>query len=150
MIDEHKGEHSIQQLCDVLGVPRSTYYQSKYQVESKRDHENRQLTERIKEIHAESKQRYGAPKIHETLQKEGFNASIKRVQRLMKEEGIRSITTKKFRPTPSKEKVIERDNILKRDFNTTNINQKWVGDITYINTLKDGWCYLYKLNLSFT
>ena len=142
MIDEHKGEHSIQQLCDVLGVPRSTYYQSKYQVESKRDHENRQLTERIKEIHAESKQRYGAPKIHETLQKEGFNASIKRVQRLMNEEGIRSITTKKFRPTPSKEKVIERDNILKRDFNTTNINQKWVGDITYINTLKDGWCYL--------
>jgi putative transposase len=60
----------------------------------------------------------------------------------MKKAGIRSIIVKKFRPTPSKEKVIERDNILKQDFNTTNLNQKWVGDITYINTLKDGWCYL--------
>src|SRR5690625_2558053 len=68
--------------------------------------------------------------------------SLKRVQRLMKEAGIRSITVKKFRPTPSKEKVEERENILKRDFSTTTINQKWVGDITYIHTLRDGWCYL--------
>src|SRR5699024_5529363 len=49
---------------------------------------------------------------------------------------------KKFRPTPSKEKVEERENIINRDFSTTTINQKWVGDITYIHTLRDGWCYL--------
>lgn len=68
--------------------------------------------------------------------------SIKRVQRLMKKAGIRSIIIKKFRPTPSKEKIVERENILKRDFSTTTINEKWVGDITYIHTLRDGWCYL--------
>lgn len=142
MIDTHKDEHAVQQLCDVLGVPRSTYYQTKYHVESNRDRENRQLTNSIKAIHTESNERYGAVKIHKCLQKKGFNVSIKRVQRIMKEEGIRSITVKKFRPTPSKEKVVERDNILKQDFNTTDLNQKWVGDITYINTIKDGWCYL--------
>lgn len=60
----------------------------------------------------------------------------------MKKENIRSIVTKKFKPTPSKEKVMERENILKRDFMTTTVNEKWVGDITYIHTLKDGWCYL--------
>ena len=32
--------------------------------------------------------------------------------------------------------------VLKRDFTTTSINEKWVGDITYIHTIKDGWCYL--------
>ena len=32
-------------------------------------------------------------------------------------------------------------NILNRDFTTTSINQKWVGDITYIHT-DDGWLYL--------
>ena len=31
---------------------------------------------------------------------------------------------------------------MKRDFTTTSINEKWVGDITYIHTIKDGWCYL--------
>ena len=31
---------------------------------------------------------------------------------------------------------------LKRDFTTTSINEKWVVDITYIQTIKDGWCYL--------
>ncbi len=28
-------ENDIKQLCEVLSVPRSTYYQSKYQTESK-------------------------------------------------------------------------------------------------------------------
>src|SRR5690606_40487204 len=67
-----------------------------------------------------------------------FSVSIKRVQRLMREAGIRSIVVKKYRPTPSKEQVVERKNILKRDFSTTTINEKWVGDITYIHTIKDG------------
>lgn len=60
----------------------------------------------------------------------------------MRAANIRSIVVKKFRPTPSKGRILERKNVLKRDFNTTTVNEKWVGDITYINTLKDGWCYL--------
>ena len=129
-------------MCDVLEMPRSTYYQSWQKTISKREQENQELTKRIKEIHSESKERYGAPKIHHILCKEGYHVSIKRVQRLMKEAGIRSITKKKFRPTPSKENVVERENIIKRDFSTTTINEKWVADITYIHTIKDSWCYL--------
>lgn len=129
-------------MCETLKVPKSTYYQSFHKTESKRDRERRELTQRIVEIHNESKKRYGAPKIHQVLLKQGHTISLKRVQRLMKEAGIQSIIIKKFRPTPSKEKVEDRDNILKRDFSTTGINQKWVGDITYIHTLRDGWCYL--------
>src|SRR5690606_7199738 len=36
----------------------------------------------------------------------------------------------------------ERENVLNQDFHTTTINEKWVADITYIHTLRDGWCYL--------
>lgn len=36
----------------------------------------------------------------------------------------------------------ERENVLKRDFTTSTINEKWVTDVTYIHTIKDGWCYL--------
>lgn len=129
-------------MCDVLAIPRSTYYDSFNQTISNRERENRALTKRIIGIYKESHERYGAPKIHRQLKKEGYSISIKRVQRIMRKEGIRSITIKKFRPTPSKEKVVERENILERDFSTTTINEKWVGDITYIHTLKDGWSYL--------
>src|SRR5699024_3295581 len=72
----------------------------------------------------------------------GYQASIKRVQRLMREAGIFSITKKKFRPQSNYAPVAERENLLEQDFSTTAPNQKWAGDITYIHTVKDGWCYL--------
>lgn len=129
-------------MCETLDIPRSTYYDSLNKTESNRDRENREYTDEIIKIHKESKKRYGAPKIHEMLEKQGYKISLNRVQRLMKKAGIESITVKKFRPTVSKQKVEERENIVKRDFSTTTINQKWVGDITYIHTLRHGWCYL--------
>jgi transposase InsO family protein len=110
--------------------------------ESNRDRENRKLKARIIAIHEESQQRYGAPKIHFLLKQEGFQVSLKRVQRLMRKAGIFSIVKKKYKPYPSQEKVVERDNLLQQDFSTRTINEKWVADITYIHTLKDGWCYL--------
>nr|WP_157065250.1 IS3 family transposase [Amphibacillus sediminis] len=142
IINQEKEHYPVHTLCDVLGVPRSTYYQSLTTSISKRKLENQQLTKEIIRIYADSKQRYGAPKIHHLLVVAGYRVSLKRVQRLMKKANIKSITTKKFRPTPSKEKVVERENILERDFETKTINEKWVGDITYIHTLKHGWCYL--------
>src|SRR5690625_5355621 len=108
-------------MCETLNIPKSTYYQSLNKTESNRDRENREFTEKIIQIHEESKKRYGAPKIHKILEKQGHKISFKRVQRLMKKAGIQSIIVKKFRPTPSSEKVEERENIIKRDFSTTMI-----------------------------
>ncbi|MFC0472215.1 IS3 family transposase [Halalkalibacter kiskunsagensis] len=140
VIDRHKDQYAIQTLCDVLEIARSTYYQASQKLESNR--ENKELTKRIKEIYTESMERYGAPKIHHILRKEDYSVSLKRVQRLMKKADIRSIIQKKYRPYSSNETVIERENLLDRDFTTTTINEKWVADITYIYTIKHGWCYL--------
>src|SRR5699024_10765338 len=106
----------VHTLCEVFEVPRSTYYQSLTKTVSNSDKENQQLTNRIIEIYHESKRRYGAHKIHYLLNQEGYNVSLKRVQRLMKKVDIQSIIVTKFRPSPSKEKVVERDNLLQRDF----------------------------------
>ena len=129
-------------MCSILKVPRSSFYKHLKHQESNRSKENKVLKERILEIYNASKRRYGAPKIQQTLAAEGIKISVKRTYRLMKSLGIRSIIVKKFRPTSSKSKVESKENVLNRDFSTTNINQKWVTDITYIHTLKDGWCYL--------
>lgn len=56
----------------------------------------------------------------------------------MSKERIRSIT-KKHRPYPSKEKVIQLVNLLKQDFTAQTINEKWVADI---HTLKMDGGYL--------
>ncbi|GAF35936.1 hypothetical protein FD41_GL000872 [Lentilactobacillus farraginis DSM 18382 = JCM 14108] len=69
--------------------------------------------------------------------------SLKRLQRLMKQLGIRSITRRKWRPVTVKPEVApERPNLLNQDFSTTGINQKRCADMTYIETQADGWCYL--------
>ncbi len=60
----------------------------------------------------------------------------------MKELGLRSIIVKKFKHHTTKVDIAEKENVLDRDFSTTTINEKWLGDITYIHTIKDGWCYL--------
>lgn len=129
-------------MCKVLKVSRSSYYQYLNKKPSNREIENKNIGKVILDIHKTSKSRYGAHKINESLKEVGINISIKRTQRLMKNLGIKSIIIKKYRPSSSKRKIEEQENILKRDFSATTINEKWVTDITYIHTIKDGWCYL--------
>ena len=129
-------------MCSVLGVARSTYYKSFNKTKSAREVENEELKSAIKRIFRDSKGIYGAPRIHNILVSEGFNVSLKRVQRRMTELGLCAITVKKYRPHSNKKVAEGLENVLERDFTTTSINEKWVGDITYIHTTKDGWCYL--------
>ena len=129
-------------MCTVLGVARSTYYKSFDKTKSARELENEELKSAIKRIYKENKGIYGAPRIHYILGIEGFNVSLKRVQRLMTKLNLCAVTVKKYKPHSSKKVVEDLENVLKRDFTTTHINEKWVGDITYIHTSRDGWCYL--------
>ena len=114
----------------------STYYKELKHQPSNRELENEQIDQAILSIYTDSKKRYGAWKIHHQLIEQGFDLSIKRVQKRMRILGIHSITVKKYRPTKaSKECVEERINLLNQDFSTTSINQKWAADITYMNRL---------------
>ena len=145
MIKTNSAIHSIDTMCRVLSYPKSTYYDKKKEKpKNKWKTLNKKLRADILEIYNESKKIYGAPKIREELRGMGYeNISIKRVQRHMKILGIRSIVIKKYRPQRSHSKVYDKgENLLKRDFSTSKINQKWVADITYVHSLKDGWTYL--------
>ncbi|WP_259610081.1 IS3 family transposase, partial [Lactiplantibacillus plantarum] len=54
-----------------------------------------------------------------------------------------SVTVNKWKAaSASKTKVEQRPNLLKQDFSTTGLNQKWTADMTYIQTKRNGWCYL--------
>ncbi len=60
----------------------------------------------------------------------------------MAELDLCAITVKKYKPYSNKKVAEGLENVLKRDFTTTSINEKWVRDITYIHTIRHGWCYL--------
>ena len=72
----------------------------------------------------------------------GERCSENRVARRMKALCLRALAKRKFKVTTDSEhnKPIY-ENVLNRDFTTTATNQKWAGDITYINT-QEGWLYL--------
>lgn len=83
-------------MCRVLKMPKSTFYQSFHKKPNSYPVANEQLLKRIRATHLESGEIYGAPKIFEVLKKEGYTGSIKRIQRLMKKEGIRVQTLQKI------------------------------------------------------
>lgn len=130
-------------MCAVLEAPKSSYYDWLKKKPSKRQTENERLSRLISGIYFENKGIYGAPKIHKILVGRGETLSLKRVQKLMRTLGLRSITMKKYKPGKQAEVLSEgRKNLLNQDFSATSINQKWVTDITYIYTVTDGWTYL--------
>ena len=62
---------------------------------------------------------------------------LSKVQRPMTELNLCSITAKKYKPNSSKNIAEDLEDVLKRYFTSASINEKWVGDITYIHTIKD-------------
>lgn len=133
-------------MCRLLDVPRATYYRKTSTVPLKRVQEQELLDRRVLRVYHESDRIYGAGKIRYLLAQEYLEyrkISIKRVQKSMQRQGIQSITIKKFKARKTAKRILKNyQNLLKQDFSTTGLNQKWVADITYINTLEDGWCYL--------
>ena len=95
-----------------------------------RQKEYAEFSQKVKEAYEDAMQRYGAVKICRTLNGGGTPCSIKRVQRHMAKQGLRSVVVKKYNHHASHGTVPDdKENILKRDFETETINQKWCTDL---------------------
>lgn len=134
--------YSILKMCRFLKVSRSGYYEWCKRDESPRKKKDRELKEKILAIYNKSKKHYGSPRIHDELHDMGIPCSKKRVERLMRELGIRARHKRQFRiTTNSKHNYPVASNLLNRQFQVKGPNQVWVADITYIRTF-EGWLYL--------
>lgn len=145
VITRHRGEFEVRLMCRVLEVSPSGYYASLKRPSSWHALIDEILMARVKIIHAESNETYGAPRVHRELQAEGLPASPKRVARLMREEGLVARPRKRSRvaTTDSNHDHPLAPNLLARafDVNGIGINRVWVADITYIPT-REGMLYL--------
>lgn len=129
-------------MCAVLSVSRSSYYDWLRSVPSPRALENQRLAIMIKEIFMENRCSYGTRRIRKALLSRGISISRRRVRNLMRQQGLKCKTKRKFKvTTDSKHHLAISPNLLKRDFFAAFPDEKYVGDITYIWT-DEGWLYL--------
>jgi transposase InsO family protein len=129
-------------MCRVFGIAPSAYYAWERQQQSERERRDRELLAAIRRIFGQFRGRYGAPRVHRELAREGLLASRKRVARLMREAGLRAKAKRKYKATTdSDHKLPVAPNLLDRDFHAERPNTTWVSDITYIAT-REGWLYL--------
>ncbi len=141
-MDQYSSEFRVVKMCRALGVSRSGYYGWKKQPQGKRRKDEERLLMEIKESYRKSKGNYGSPRIADDLRDKGLCCGKNRVARIMKVNGIKAKTTKKFKATTnSKHNLPVAENLLKQDFTTASPNAVWVSDITYVSTL-EGWLYL--------
>lgn len=132
----------IEKMCNVLKLSSSGYYKWKNRPRSKRLLLKEKIKEQIISIYFSSKQRYGSPRISFELNSLGYRISQITVAKYMKELGLRSKLSKKFKVTTnSKHNYLVVENVLNRNFISEKPAQVWVSDITYIQT-KEGFLYL--------
>src|SRR5690625_1598398 len=100
-------------MCDVLQIPRSTYY---YEAKE-RDNQEEELTKLVVKIFKDSRNIYGQRKIKVELQKLGWQVSRRRIGRIMKEQGLVSkYTVAQFKPVKSTVNESEVRSVLNREF----------------------------------
>lgn len=126
-----------------LQVSRSGYYAWIHREKSSQQIRKEEIQERIKEIHQENHEIYGAPKITILLNREGYHVSQRTVSVYMRELGIKAIWVKPWtRTTLNSDFSSKLENLLQRHFNPERPNAVWCTDITYIWTVADGFVYL--------
>ena len=141
-IQQHDRRYPIRLMCRALAVSPAGYYAWRARPESRRGAINRALVATIRVIHREARETYGSPSIWDALIKQGHGVGEHRVARLMRQEGIRAKTVKKWRATTqSNHRLPVALNTLNRQFMVTRPNRVWAGDITYVWTT-EGWLYL--------
>ena len=141
-IEAEKATFPITPCCAVLGVSRAGFYAWRTRPPSARAGADQRLAVEVAAIHAESRQRYGSPRVHYELGQRQQHVGRKRVARLMRAQGLRARAPRRFRTTTDSQHTLPiAPNVLARRFETPAPNTVWVTDMTYLWTL-EGWLYL--------
>jgi putative transposase len=134
LIDPDHPQLSIARQCDLLGLPRSTYY---YQAQGESP-ENQQLMRLLDEQYTQTPY-YGIRRMTAWLRSQGYQGNHKRVARLLRTMGLETIYPKPHMSQPHPAHRVYP--YLLRGVPLTRVNQVWSTDITYIR-LHGGFVYL--------
>ena len=134
-IAAEKANHPVGALCRALGVSRSGFHAWERRGPSHRARSDRELLERIREVHSESRASYGWPRVHAELRHRGVRVSRKRVARLMRSAGLCGLVRRRRGPTTIRVAGVRpAPDRVRRDFRPAEPNALWVADLTQVAT----------------
>ena len=132
-------------MCRALKVSKSGFYGFRDRAPSASSRADCLLLEKITRIHRDSRETYGAPRIHFELGVLGVRSARKRVARLMREAGLYECGGRRRNARTTlcshTERTPPAPDLVKRSFTPEAPDRLWVADITYVRTL-EGWLYL--------
>lgn len=128
-------QHPVATLCRVLGVSPSGFWAWQERAPSAHALEDERLGTLIAEIHRDSRETYGVPRVHAELRDRGVRCSRKRIARLMRQRRLAGVHRRRFTVTTKRATgVAPAADLVARNFTATAPNQTWVADITYVHT----------------
>jgi len=140
-IDQNRQTWGIEPICDALPIAPSTYHEvkageadpSRLSARRRRDIE---LRTQIQKVWDENFQVYGPRKVWNQLRREGVVVGRGRIERLMKQMGLKGTTRgqKSIQTTFADPNNSTPEDLVQRNFHATAPNQLWVADFTYVVT----------------
>lgn len=139
MIRSNDGRCPVSAQCRILGVAKSTYYWMLEHPEVERADPYEKDVERV---WRDSGKVYGARKIKHALGHEGVTLSRRRINRIMKRNGMASSYSKAaYRPRPARPNDDPAPNILAREFNGYAPRTHLASDPAYVR-VGSSWAYV--------
>lgn len=142
-IAKHRGIWPVALICEALGVSRSGFYGWLTRPPSERTRRHEAMTAAIRKSFLDSDRTYGARRVWHDLLAAGLSCGLHAVERLMKRNALRARPRRRRLPSDSGVRPVAElaANVLDRQFEAAQPNQKWVADFTYIWTA-EGWLYV--------
>lgn len=141
--DHLADQFPVRVCCRTLGVSTSGYYHARARGPSRRACRGVVLAEHVRTVHADTRAAYGSPRVAHELRRRGVSICRNTAAKLMRQMGLRSRRSRRFRPrtTDSSGTIRPAPNLLGRDFSCDAPDRVWLADITYV-PLREGFCYL--------
>lgn len=138
----HEQQFGLTRMCSVLQVSRSGYYEWCERPPSVRAASDQALLAQIRQVHAQTREAYGAKKTWLELRARGIACGKHRVARLRKAAGIEARRKRRFRLKQRYQQTVPAaPNLVQQQFRVGSPDRVWMGDTTFIRT-RGGVLYL--------
>ena len=136
----HQQEFRLTRMCHVLHVSRSGFYAWHRRSPSIRTQANQRLIERMRVLHQQTREAYGARKMWQLLKRDGVSCGRHRVARLRRLAGLVALRRRRYVRTVQvrQHETPAIPNRLNQQFAVSTKNRVWAGDLTFVPT-RTGW-----------
>lgn len=128
-------------MCQLFNVSTAGFYAWQRRPPSARVLDDDALTKRICDVHAASRGTYGSPRVHAALKRTGETVGRRRVERLMRQEGISARSSGLYKQRPGLKHFLASIGSHAHLVDNTKPDRVWVGDVTYLKVAGQ-WRYL--------